>query len=246
MATKKKAANKSAKKAAGRTTAAAFAASGLSKAEAEKALDAATKAIKSLQKKSDANAWQIGRKLNAVAELGLHTAKGFHDVGDYAVTLGLSHGSAFSYMRVASAFSEEIAATFGSNKLDRALAYIAATPEDETARDIPTLKVRVVGADGTVQQKPFAKTSTRELQAAAAHERKVAGKKPRKASTITPAVTQGLARANAALDRAVGKSNAALADVAVRTHDGEVLIDVRGIPFGDLQKALTAVAKAFR
>jgi hypothetical protein len=30
----------------------------------------------------------------------------------------------------------------------------------------------------------------------------------------------------------------------VRTHDGEVLVDVRGVPIGDLARALAAVAKA--
>src|SRR4029077_11376273 len=36
--------------------------SGLTKAEAKKALDAATKAIKSLKKQADKNFWQIGRR----------------------------------------------------------------------------------------------------------------------------------------------------------------------------------------
>ena len=224
--------------------------SGLTKAEAKKALAAATLAIKSLKRQADKNFWQIGRKLNAIAELGLYTAAGDGSVGDYAESsLGLSRATAYAYMRVAAAFGEEIATTFGAAKLDRGLAYIAATPEDETARDVPKLKVRVPDAHGVVHEKRFADVSTRELAAAAIHERAEHPPKRGKrklAVTVTAAVKRKVARANTSLDRAVGKSNAAGADVAVRTRDGEVLIDIRGVPLGTLAKALAAVGKAFR
>src|SRR5262245_52427385 len=98
--------------------------SGLTKAEAKKALDAATKAIKSLKKQADKNFWQIGRRLNAVAELELHKSAGLPSIGDYAErALDISRSTAFSYMRVAAAFGEEVATTFGAPKLDKALAY---------------------------------------------------------------------------------------------------------------------------
>ena len=170
--------------------------SGLNKAEAKKALDAATKAIKSLKKQADKNFWQIGRKLNAVAELELYSAAGVATIADYAEgVLDISKATAYAYMRVAAAFGEEIATTFGAAKLDRGLAYIAATPEDETARDLPKLKVRVPGADGKIEEKPFAETSTRELSAAAAHEKAAQPAKRRKTSATITRRSRGAWRA---------------------------------------------------
>jgi hypothetical protein len=222
-------------------------ASGLTKPEAKQALAAATKAIRALKKQADKNFWQIGRRLNAVAELELHKAVGLASIADYAETLDLSRTTAFAYMRVAEAFGEEVASTFGAAKLDKALGYIAATPEEETAHDVPKLRVRVVGADGQVHEKPFAETTTRELTAAAAHEKgehPPKGKKKRKPA-VSAAVLARVAQANRRLDRAVGKSNAARADVTVRTHDREALLDVRGVPLGAIVKALGAGATAF-
>jgi hypothetical protein len=46
-------------------------------------------------------------------------------------------------MRIAQAFSETVVATFGAEKLDRALHYVAATPARETPKEIPNLKIRV-------------------------------------------------------------------------------------------------------
>src|SRR5947208_747973 len=89
--------------------------SGLNKAQAKKALDAATKAIRSLKKQADKNFWQIGRKLNAVAELELYSAAGLGTIADYAESaLDISKATAYAYMRVAAAFSEELATTFGA------------------------------------------------------------------------------------------------------------------------------------
>jgi hypothetical protein len=58
-----------------------------------------------------------------VAEFQLHKAGGFDTLDRYAEeVLDPTRGTAFQYMRVATAFSEEVAATFGPEKLDRALA----------------------------------------------------------------------------------------------------------------------------
>jgi hypothetical protein len=55
-----------------------------------------------------------------------------------------------------------------------------------------------------------------------------------------------LAEANRAVDRIVGPSNAARAEITMRRIDGLVLTDLRGLPIGDLAACLSAVARAFR
>jgi hypothetical protein len=203
--------------------------------------------IKKLRKDVDKNAWQIGRRLTQIASLDLHKAAKFDKLEDYAqATFGFSRTATFQYMRVAAAFSEELAATFGIEKLDRGLLYIAKTPEAETAKDIPTLHVRVPDAKGAVKQKAFAEVTVPELRAATQHEQAVHGKpkKTKKSADLDP-YSKELGAANRALDRAVGASNAARADVTLRAIDGLVLVDVRGVPVGDLRAGLAAVASCF-
>jgi hypothetical protein len=104
----------------------------------------------------------------------------------------------------------------------------------------------VPDADGHVTEKRFADVSVPELRAAAQHEAKKHGKvKKTRASVALDVHATHLAVANRAVDRVVGRSNAARAEVSARTADGLVLVDVRGIPVGDLPRALAAVAKAF-
>src|SRR5262249_37408368 len=131
----------------------------LTKAEAKKTLAKATGTLRALVKQSERNAWQIGRKLTELDTLGVPEATGYASAADYANDeLGIPRSTAFLYMRAAGAFSQSMVATFGVTKLNRALAYIAATPEEETPRDVPTLKIRVPDAEGTVHDKPFADT----------------------------------------------------------------------------------------
>ena len=116
---------------------------------ARAALDRATQDIKKLQRGSSRNAWAIGRRLAMVSELGLHRARGYASIEDYAEKqLELAAATANLYMRVAEAFSETMTATFGTEKLDRALRYIAATPEPEQPSDIPKLRFRIPTDDG--------------------------------------------------------------------------------------------------
>jgi hypothetical protein len=235
--TKTKAAKKVAKKA--KTEG-----SPLSKAAAKKALAREGAHIAALGKNVAANAWQIGRRLLQIAELGLAEPAGYASPQDYAEQVhGIARSTAFRYMRVAAAFPEVLVRASGVDKLDRALAYIAATPEDETAKDVPSLKVRVLGEDGEVVVRPFADVSVKDLARAAAHEAEVHAAPKR----VDPDVTKhaaALARANRALDRVVGKSNAARAEVSLRAVDGVVLLELRGLPLSDARSALAAIRKA--
>ncbi|MBI4508813.1 MAG: hypothetical protein HY698_04200 [Deltaproteobacteria bacterium] len=219
----------------------------LPQAAARDALDRTTRELKKLQRDAAKNHWAIGRRLNQVVELGLHKARGFASVVEYAErSLGIARTTTFQYMRVASAFSEELAATYGAEKLDRALAYIAATPEDETPEDIPTLKVRIPeSGDKPAVEKEFAEVSVPELRLAAAGARP-ARRKRGMGDDVPAEVVKFVEGAAKALDKAVGKKYAKGADVVARAADGEILVDVRGVPFDRAGVALRAVASGLR
>ena len=57
--------------------------------------------------------------------------------------LSIDGDYAYRCMRIAQAFSEDFAAGQGTEKLDRMLRYLAATPEDDGPGDVPTMTVRV-------------------------------------------------------------------------------------------------------
>jgi hypothetical protein len=199
----------------------------LTKAEAKDALARTTRRIDSLRRDVDRNAWRIGHLLAEASELGLHRAAGFASVEAYAEDkFSFSRTASFQYMRVARAFTEGATTRFGVEKLDRGLAYIAKTPEHEAPADVPTLHVRVPTDDGGVVEKPFADVTVRELRLGAQHEAEVHGH--HEVDPVIAPHVAALARANRALDAAVGRSNATRADVSLHARDGLALVDVRG------------------
>ncbi len=216
---------------------------------ARKALDQATSTIKKLQRDAERNAWKIGARLLQVAEFGLHKSRGFERLEDYAErVLGISSYTAFQDMRIAGAFSEEVAAAFGAEKLDRALAYIAATPEAETAADIPELRVRVPGHDGeSPTTVPFARITIAELRRSTQAEKARAGRGKKALLGLGERDAARLVRANKDLDRAVGSQAAKEAALSVRKapHAG-IVVDARGVPLDRAGKAFAALARVFR
>jgi hypothetical protein len=216
----------------------------LTRSSARLALDRATKTIRGLQKDVARNAWRIGRSLALVAELGLHRARGFASLEEYAAkSLDLTAGTAFLYMRVAQAFSETAVATYGAERLDRGLRYIAATPEDEAPKELPTLKVRVRDDAGAVREKDFSEVTLVELRAATKAEREAARPRTKRAAEDTASL---LERVNAALDAAVGPSVARAAEVRLRESGGKAVMDVRGVPRARATAAFRAIATALR
>jgi hypothetical protein len=219
-------------------------------AAAKAALDRATKDIKKLQKGASKNVWAIGRRLTQVAELGLHKSRGFPSIEAYAEKeLKLARDNAFLYMRVAQAFNETMTATFGTEKLDRALRYIAATPEEEKPADIPKLKFRVPAEDGkTTVNKSFEQVTISDLRRAVENERKggkKGGKKPAP-KWLDEEAASAIESGNKALDKAVGSNAGKLADVTVRRLGDEIVVDVRGVPLGRAEAAFKALATALK
>ena len=220
-------------------------------AAAKAALDRATQDIKKLQKGSSKNAWAIGRRLVQVAELELHKARGFARIDDYAEKqLKISADTAFLYMRVAEAFSETMTVTFGTEKLDRALRYIAATPEEEKPSDIPKLKFRVPSEDGKGSvNKSFEQVTIADLRRAVVQERAGAKKGEKKAARpkwLEDEAASAIDKGNQVLDKAVGGNSAKTADVTVRRVGEDVVVDVRGVPFQRVSAAFTALGSALK
>lgn len=218
---------------------------------ARAALDRATQDIKKLQKSASRNSWAIGRRLAQVAELELHKSRGHSSIEAYAEkVLKLTRDTAFLYMRVAQAFSETMAATYGTEKLDRALRYIAATPENEKPADIPKLKFPIPSEDGkTVQNRSFEQVTIPDLRRATEHQRSGSKKPPKKKPRpkwLDEEAAIALESGNTALDKVVGRNAGKTADVTLRKVGDEILVDVRGVPLGKAQAALTAIAKALK
>jgi hypothetical protein len=217
---------------------------------ARAALDRATRGIKKLQKGASRNVWAIGRRLTQVAELGLHKSRGFPSIEAYAEKeLKLTRDNAFLYMRVAQAFNETMTATFGTEKLDRALRYIAATPEEEKPSDIPKLKFRVPAEDGkTTVKKSFEQVTIADLRRAVENERKgnKQGGKKAPPKWLDEEAATAIESGNKALDKAVGNNAAKLADVTVRRLGDEIVVDVRGVPLVRAEAAFKALASALK
>jgi hypothetical protein len=139
---------------------------GLPTAVAKQALDESTRRIKKLSRDIQRNVHAIGKQLAKVQALELFKARGYESLVDYAAKeCGLGPTQTYQFMRIADAFSEDVCATFGVEKLDTALRYIALTQEDESPKDVPDLKIPVK-ANGRTIQKDFADVTVAELRAA--------------------------------------------------------------------------------
>jgi len=206
------------------------------------ALDRATRTIKHLHRDGARNAWRIGQQFAQVSELGLHTARGHATMRDYAeAALSIDGDYAYRCMRIAQAFSEDFAADHGTEKLDRMLRYLAATPEDDGPGDVPGMKVRVPQEDGSVREVAFERVTVAELRSATTAERAAAAATPKRpqATLTRERRTELSTELNAALDGAVGRKLSAHADAAVRVRDGVPVVVVTS-PLAKAAPALRA------
>lgn len=216
----------------------------LTRASARAALDRATRRLVSLQRDVNVNAWAMGRVLLQVAELELHRSRGFTSMETYVeAKLGVTPAVMFQCMRIAEAYGEEVARAYSPEKLDRALRYIAATPEDESTKDVPAMDIPVVDDDGAVKRVPFERATVAQIRKATAGVKAAGAPRQRKAAAPAgDARREWLQQGNAALDDSVGKRLAAEASVALRTR-GEREVLVVEVPWEAAAAGLRAVAK---
>jgi hypothetical protein len=216
-------------------------------ATAKKVLEAATRRIRALLENASRTFHAVGLELNKVSELKLHRAAGYSNIEDYAEKeIGISSASAYQYMRVAGAFSAEICALYGVEKLDQALKYVALTPEEDSPREVVEGHIEVTDEDGKRTRKRFDRVTVADLRAAntSLREAKATGKTKR--ASVPESVARKAVKANRDLDKSVGKRDAAAAVVKLRpSADGAIEVDVIGLPLKRASAALRAVAAAF-
>lgn len=215
-----------------------------SASELRRDLAHATEGLLRLVGESQRFEWEIGTRLNAIDQLELYRAGRHASIVEYAdAALKLGRTRAYVLMRVAGFFDADTVSTLGAERLDRGLAYIARTPEDEEPSDVPTMRVAVPSDDGsTVVRKAFAECTVTDLKRAIA---RLAGA-PGDDMHIAGDVVRAIGAAHRALDASVGKEDASRAVVTIRRVDGRVLVDVRGVPFERLEVALRAVVASVR
>jgi hypothetical protein len=216
-------------------------------AQAKRALARSTKKLRALGGELRARQYAMGKELLLVQELRLHLAGGFARLEDYAQKeLGLSKDLAFKYMRVADAYTAKMVIAAGVEKLDEMLSYMALTPEEEKARDVATLRVKVPDEGGRLIEMPFTETTVADLRAANAHQREERDTE-RDRSSIPDSVAARAVKANRALDDEVGKKAAPLANLRLEpTGAGEIFVQVTGVPLSRAAKAFRALAAALR
>jgi hypothetical protein len=148
----------------------------------------------------------------------------------------VARSTAYKFIRIATVFAEKAALTIGSEKLEVALRYIDATPEDETPEQIPSLKVPVVTKGGRTRRKPLAEATIAELKQATrrAHEK---GRASSDESADADAQSF-LERARGQLDRAN------LEETRIHLRSGKV--SVSGVDFGNAWRTFAILAKVAR
>jgi hypothetical protein len=125
---------------------------------------------RSLRYKADMSrgAYKLGRELAGNDEGLLFKAR-YSTFDDYVEReLGISRATAYKYMRIASTFSEPVVVELGTEKLELAVRYVAASSGELDPDSLPDLVVRVPTARGGTTKKRVADASTRELEAAIA------------------------------------------------------------------------------
>lgn len=205
-------------------------------------LDRVSAQLRELMRRGPTARYDIARKLAHVEALELFRARDYATVAAYgADVLGVDEDWVTQSIRVADAFSEGVVEIFGFDKLDRALRLIAATPEDDSPDDVPTLMIRVPTPDGLdVVSKPFARATLLDLTRAVALLRHQEG-----VPSLPARVRRALVRAQRALEEHIAGSEPATASVRPRIdHAGTLRIDIEGLPCQSAASALRAVAAA--
>lgn len=149
----------------------------------------------------------IGAGLARVQDEALWQAARFDSFEDYLRRgVDLSRAWAFRLMRVARQFNADIAARYGVEKLDAALAYLAATPREEAPGDLLSAELRLRGEDGRFTLVPFHDATAAQVREAArlmrdarrggrrAHDASAMLDRAKRLATALPEAPKGIGR----------------------------------------------------
>lgn len=176
------------------------------------------------------NLWRTGRALAEVRDQELWRDGGHigFDAWLQATRL-LGRSSAYKAMLIASEFSEDQAARFGSEKLAAGVRLLAATAKEEQPGDLLAGNVTIRNSDGTFDSVPFVQASPGQIHQAAAqlgHTRRQRGV-PKDLRSKLELLHRDLAKAKPSLKAT---------KVAVRqSKKGTILVSVTALPLEDLE-----------
>jgi hypothetical protein len=200
-----------------------------------------TRKIKELQKEIDRNYYDYGLELLEVQGRELYRAGKFTSFNDYLKNgIQESRTQAYKYIRIADNFGREAALKYGVEKLDAALTFIIATPEDESPDDIPDLEIPVTTKTGRLLRKSMEDVTIRELKDATQEvNQREQAKKLRKQPGSKPA-DQFLELARKLLDDAQLEST----KVVVEPGEKEPKVSVHNIKLVNAWRTFLVLAKA--
>ena len=201
----------------------------LAAAERKARLGALQAEIRRLYADTARSVWHIGACLLEIQRSELWREGGHTSFATWLVESSqpISAASAWKGMRIAQHFSAEMAARFGSEKLDAAVGYLGATVKDEQPGDLLAVQVRIRGEGGVWTAVPFAEASTgqiREATRALGHKKRV--------TWAPPEVRAQVAKLNKTLAKAPGLGGAAVG--VRRNRAGRVVLSMSGVPVDGL------------
>lgn len=187
------------------------------------------------------NLWRIGRALAEVRDEELWRDAGHtgFDVWLQATAL-LGRSTAYKAMRIASEFSEDQAARFGTEKLAAGIRLLSVSAQEEQPGDLLAGSVPIRNRDGTFDSVPFIEASPAQIHQAAAqaaHTRRQRG------------VPKELKERLELLHRDLAKTKPSLKSTrVVARHDkqGRLLVSVTAIPLEDLEEFVAVVRARLR
>lgn len=182
------------------------------------------------------NLWRIGCALAEVRNEELWRDDGHTGFDAWLQAAGLlGRSTAYKAMRIASEFSEDQAARFGTEKLAAGIRLLSVTAKDELPGDLLAGSVAIRNSDGTFDSVPFVQASPAQIHQAASravHNRRQRGV-PKELRERLELLHRDLAAAKPAFQSAKVEAR----------HDkqGRVLVSVTAIPLDDLEEFVAVV-----
>jgi hypothetical protein len=184
------------------------------------------------------NLWRTGRALAEVRDEELWREADYPGFDAWLQAAGLlGRSSAYKAMRIASEFSEDQAARFGTEKLAAGIRLLTATAKEEEPGDLLAGSVTIRNGDGTFESVPFVQASPVQIHRAAAqlgHTRRQRGV-PKDLRSKLELLHRDLAKAKPSLQ--------ATKVAARQDRQGRVLVSVTAMPLEDLEE-FVAVMRA--
>ena len=182
------------------------------------------------------NLWRTGRALAEVRDQELWRDGGHIGFDAWLQSARLlGRSSAYKAMLIASEFSEDQAARFGSEKLAAGVRLLAATAKEEQPGDLLAGNVTIRNSDGTFDSVPFVQASPGQIHQAAAqlgHTRRQRGV-PKDLRSKLELLHRDLAQAKPSLK--------ATKVAARQDKKGTILVSVTALPLEDLEDFVAMV-----